>query len=334
MAKAEKERINHTLNFHLSNIHETLQVLDLAPPSSMEPVSWEDVVKMSEQVSKQATIVGVLWTGETPQAKSVEENMETFFNTLQGLLLLYHASLVGSSKKDIKLLVPQLVGAVWESCSALKKTPATNITAIGRAMTQVAVSVKDVLREMKDLRPESSNSTIEESDGTSKTNSNHSDNDHMSDDDLGNDLSPEEMKVAQLASGVVLEAIVVIKELIRTITTLLKQEKPADSGSFVNSLELLLKQCQEIGLQIDELGACLYPPQEIPAIKAALGKISDVVSKMEAEVESLKSSPGAFFQACNGLKSSVKQMGSGIESLSTSEIEAKLQDVSINKSEE
>jgi hypothetical protein len=52
-------------------------------------------------------------------------------------------SLAGSRNKDLKPLVPQLVGAVWEACTALKKTPASNITAIGRAMTQVAVSVKD-----------------------------------------------------------------------------------------------------------------------------------------------------------------------------------------------
>lgn len=40
--------------------------------------------------------VGMLWTGETPEAKAVEENMVTYFNTLQGLLLLSHGSMVGA----------------------------------------------------------------------------------------------------------------------------------------------------------------------------------------------------------------------------------------------
>ena len=57
--------------------------------------------------------------------------------------------------------------AVWEACSALKKTPATNITAIGRTMAQVAVSMKDVLREMKELKPASSDPTDETSDEAS-----------------------------------------------------------------------------------------------------------------------------------------------------------------------
>lgn len=38
----------------------------------------------------------MLWTGETLEAKAVEENMATYFNTLQGLLLLAHGSMVGA----------------------------------------------------------------------------------------------------------------------------------------------------------------------------------------------------------------------------------------------
>jgi hypothetical protein len=55
--RAEKERLNHLLGSHLTTIHETLQLLDQTPPSSSfdAKVTWEDVIKMSEQVSKQAT---------------------------------------------------------------------------------------------------------------------------------------------------------------------------------------------------------------------------------------------------------------------------------------
>lgn len=40
--------------------------------------------------------VGMLWTGEKPDAKAVEENMASYFNTLQGFLLLSHGSTVGA----------------------------------------------------------------------------------------------------------------------------------------------------------------------------------------------------------------------------------------------
>lgn len=96
MGKAERERLNQSLSGHLNTIHETLQLLDQTPASSLDKLSWDDVVKTGDQVSKQATIVGMLWTGETPEAKAVEENMVTYFNTLQGLLLLSHGSMVGA----------------------------------------------------------------------------------------------------------------------------------------------------------------------------------------------------------------------------------------------
>jgi cyclin-D1-binding protein 1 len=47
--------------------------------------------------------------------------------------------------------IPQLTGAVWEACEALKKCPGSNCIAIGRAMTQLGVYIKDITREMNEL---------------------------------------------------------------------------------------------------------------------------------------------------------------------------------------
>ncbi|XP_057961018.1 uncharacterized protein LOC131153023 [Malania oleifera] len=346
MTRAEREQLNRSLGSHLDTIHETFQVLDQAP-SSQEKVSWGEVIQMGEQVSKQATIVGMLWAEEKPEIKTLEENMSAYFNILQGFLLLSHGSRVGagptlsscihasvkhvvdcsfmlfkeslcsygSCNKDQKLPIPQLVGTVWDACSALKKTPSTNVTAIGRAMTHVAVSIKDVLRELKELKPGSSDLTDEATDDASaKAESSPKDKDNSSDGDLGNDLSPEEMKIAQLAIEVVSETLGVQKELIRSITGLIKQEDPKEQSNFVNSLERLLKLSQEIGLQVDELGACLYPPQEVSAMKNALEKITGIIAEMQTEVANLKSSPEAFAQACDGLRSSMRQLELGCSS--------------------
>ncbi|GMI90122.1 hypothetical protein like AT1G22970 [Hibiscus trionum] len=361
MGKAEKEQLNRALTAHLNSIHETLQMLDQTP-SSMEKVTWPHIIQLGDQVSKQATIAGMLWNGESPDAKQVEETMNSFFNVLQGFLLLSHGSTVGagptlsstihesikhvvdcsfrlmkehvslyagSRNKEKKLSIPQFVGAVWEACSALKKVPATNVIAIGRAMTQVAVSVKDVLREMNELKPASSDLENGTSDDTpSKAESNPEDDD-LSDDDLGSDLSPEEMKVAQLAQGVVSETLAVIKELIRTITGMLKLETPDDNGKFVDSLEKLLKKCQGVGAEIDEIGACLYPPQEIDAIKLALEKISSSINGIQQEVEGFQTSAGPFVEACGGLRTVLKQMESELDCFSTAELTSKMQDVAV-----
>ncbi|XVF02195.1 hypothetical protein REPUB_Repub04eG0155100 [Reevesia pubescens] len=243
-----------------------------------------------------------------------------------------YSMLAGSRHKDKKLSIPQLVGAVWDACSALKKVPATNVIAIGRAMTQVAVSVKDVLREIKELKPASSDLRDEASDATrltpTKPQSGSEDVD-LSEDDLDSDLSPEEMKVAQLAQGVVSETLVTIKELIRTITGLLKLETPDDNSKFVDSLEKILKICQGMGAQIDEIGACLYPPQEIAAIKLALEKISNSINEVEQEVESFQTSSESFVEACNGLRTVLKQMDSELDRSSTTVLSSKMQNVAV-----
>lgn len=40
--------------------------------------------------------VGMLYTGETPEVKVLEENMAAYLNMLQGFLLLSHGSSVGA----------------------------------------------------------------------------------------------------------------------------------------------------------------------------------------------------------------------------------------------
>ncbi|KAJ0094983.1 hypothetical protein Patl1_15207 [Pistacia atlantica] len=273
-------------------------------------------------VRQMLSVVGMLWTGETPEAKAVDENMVAYFNTLQGFLLHTYGSTVGAgptlssaihasvkqvvdssfklmkesvnlygSRKDQAHAMPQFVGAVWEACTALKKTPATNITAIGRAMTQVAVSMKDVLREMKELKPGPSDPNEASDDASTNADTGAQDDENFSLGDLGNDLSPEEMKVAQLAIG------------------LLKLENPDDNGKFVDSLEKILKLCQGLGLQIDELGACLYPPQEVSAMKTVTEKILSITDELQTEVESFKSSSEAFIQGVQWFEEFIETNG-------------------------
>lgn len=233
----------------------------------------------------------------------------------------------GSSNKTRKLSIPQLVGAVWDACSALKKTPTTNVTAIGRAMTQVAVSMKDVLREMKELRP--ADEASDELSSTKAEDKSHDDNDSC-DGDLGNDLSPEEMKIVQLTTNIVSETLVVITELIRSVTLLLKHESSANLALSVDSLGKLLKLSLGIGVQVDELGACLYPPQEISAIKVALGRISSFTSETETELGNLKGLTEDFGKACTGLRSSMRQLESELGCTAAGELVTELENLVVS----
>ncbi|XP_042036251.1 uncharacterized protein LOC121782459 [Salvia splendens] len=366
MEKAAMEQLDRVLSEHLNTARETFQMLDQTPASSLEKVSWKEVIQIGEQVSKQATMVGMLYTGETPEIKVLEENMAAYFNTLQGILLLSHGSSVGagptllscihgsvkqvvdssfmllqgavssygsSSNKTQKLTIPQLVGAVWNACSALKKTPVTNVTAIGRAMKQAAVSMKDVLREMKELKPASSDSADKASihDSTEAEGKSISDGDDDSfDEELGNDLSPEEMKIVHLTTSIVSETLAVVKELIRYITGLLLQESEGDGAISVDSLEKLLKLCQETGVQIDELGACLYPPQEISAIKVALEMISSFSNETETELRNLNGFTEDFGKACTSLRSSLRLLETELGCSNVGDLVPKLENLVVS----
>lgn len=188
--------------------------------------------------------------------------------------------------------------------------------------------MKDVLREMKELKPASSDPVDEVSEETeSKTDG--SDDDSCA-EDLGSDLSPEEMKIAQLATTAVSDTVVVLNELIRAIMSLLKQENKDGHDNFVDSLEKLLKSCQEIAAQIEEIGACLYPPQEIPVIKSSLNKITNLIEEIQVELEKLKGTSGDFLQACISLRNSLKLLDSELHCPDGADLVPKLENLNVS----
>ncbi|CAG7904340.1 unnamed protein product, partial [Brassica rapa] len=337
--KQQRDELNQILSSYLNTINDTLQLFEHSPPQTQDKLNWDDVLNMSDHLSRQATIVGMLWTGEPPEAEALKETMESYYNTLQGFLLLCHGSMVGAGptlSSSIQASVKQIVdssfkllhgsvslyGAVWEACSNLKKIPTTNIKAIGRAMTQVAVSVKDVLREMQELKPASACSSPEHDVSV------NSDED---DDDLGDDLSPEELEVAALVADVVSDTLIVVKELIRAIASMIKMENPEDKGEFVDSFEKLLKLCQGTGEQIDELGACVYPPQELSLIKQILERINGYIGEVEADVKGFmnSSSSEAFLGTCRRLQSLIEHMVSELDTRTEAEVVCNMHNVTL-----
>ncbi|KAK1301450.1 hypothetical protein QJS10_CPB12g00303 [Acorus calamus] len=341
-----KAHLLRALDEHLKTIQETFQMLEQPASASLNKVDWAEVTKLGDEISKQATIAGMLSTAEAPNAKELQENMDAYCNVLQGFLLLCHGSTVGagqtlcsnihSSAKEVtdrsstllregassygthvssrKSLIPQLTGSVWEACTALKKTPTANCTAIGRAITQVAVSVKDVLREMKELKPAEAGPPDETSNATTNVSNGSHNDDNLG--DIGNDLSPEEMKLAQLSTNAISDTLTFIKEVIRFVASLLKQSKYADkSNDTVGYLERILKLCQEIGAQVDELGACIYPPQEVSLMRVTMGKILEGADGVRGVVQNMEGESESLSRAFEGLEASMKQLELGLNCL-------------------
>ncbi|PWZ18288.1 CDP-diacylglycerol--serine O-phosphatidyltransferase 2 [Zea mays] len=286
---------------------------------------------------------GMLWSGDLPDVETLKENIVAYFNILQGFLLVCHGSMVGAgptlhksifgSAKDVvdssfslfkhavsayesrssdrNTTIPQVTGTVWEACAALKKVPASNCIAIGRAMTRIGVCLKDVLREMNELPiGGSGDSTAEKSSNGVVDTTSCSDRDERSDLDLDDDdddeFTEEEVAVAKLVINVVSDSLVVVKEAIRFITGLLRssgnKDKDGANEDRVEPMEKLLSHCKEIADQVNDLGASVYPPQDSSEMELAIKRLYNGINGMRKEIGNLGGAPESTFAALEGFE--------------------------------
>ncbi|KAG2617656.1 uncharacterized protein LOC120664702 isoform X2 [Panicum virgatum] len=320
--------LSRFLDSHLQTINDTFQMMAEAVPGSLERTEWSEVVKLA----------GMLWSGDLPNVETLKENIVAYFNILQGFLLVCHGSMVGagptlhksicgsaknvvdssfslfkhavsayeSRSPDRNTTIPQVTGTVWEACAALKKVPTSNCTAIGRAMTQIGVCLKDVLREMKELPiGDSGDNTAEKSSNGAVDTASCSDRDEISDLDMDDDdFTEEEVAVAKLVVEVVSDSLVVVKEAIRFITGLLKStgNKNGANEDKVEPMEKLLSHCKEIAGQVNDIGASVYPPQDTSEMKIAVKRLYDGINGMREEIGHLGGSPANAFGALEGFE--------------------------------
>lgn len=444
MGKMQKGRVadlSRILQRVTASLNDTFALLNEAAPAASEKGDWAQVKKAADLVSKNATTIGLLWT-QGAKVDEAGEAMKNFADSLQGLLLLCHActvgagptlsstirsavklvleaglsllmqavsfSVKGSAREEREGALPSLVGCVGESCNALKKTPFTNRAAIGRSLAQVATSVKDVLREIGEMREgravdhadcghghshedgsgacshghdhsahshrhdhsghgncghdhgqdndhsahlhthehsghgqcrhdhgghqhHSSSNNVSYQHSHSHSGHNHSqcghdhgnqghvhthghshqscghDHSHAGHShshgntshancghDHGNaehedgsssvdsmefneELSPEEMQVVDATKGVVNSLLDFLKQLFYVAG----DPQQGDDENSTLYLENVLKHCKNLGVEVDEFGASLYPPQEIK-------QLSDLITKSDALVEQIK----------------------------------------------
>ncbi|KAJ3675537.1 hypothetical protein LUZ60_004579 [Juncus effusus] len=326
--------LSQFLDSHVRSINETFQMLETAPPysPSLAKADWSEVVKHGDEVSKQATVAGMVWGEDSPDPKGLKENIITYFNSLQGILLISYSSSIGAgptlhksihaaSKRVLdsslslfkeavssyetkdrnrRAVIPQLTGAVWEACEGLKKTPSSNCVAIGRAMTQLGVYIKDILREMNELI---SPKTSKEEENDVKE-----EDDDIITDDENDDLSPDEEVVVKLVISIASNTYEVLKETIRFITGLLRNKQNKEES--VDSLERLLCNFRRIADWCNDLGACVYSPQDIPQIEENVSNLRNGVGLVRKEIEIIKAGGNAegVYESLNKLEGSLREI--------------------------
>jgi len=87
--------------------------------------------------------VGMLWTGEQPESKAIEENMASYFNNLQGFLLVSHGSTVGAGPTLSSAVHASVKQVVDSSFRLMKET----ISLYGMMITNLcyAMIINDML---------------------------------------------------------------------------------------------------------------------------------------------------------------------------------------------
>lgn len=331
-----------------ASISDTLSLFKEPAPCGGKKVEWKEVITAAEGVAKHATTAGVLWRGKVLK-KDGMDNIRSFTRALQGFLLLCHGSTVGAgstlltyvdvaskqvANASLNLLrgavalsgmenntnevdLPVLVGCVWEACEAVKKTPSRNHVAIGRSLTQVAVSVKDVLRELSDFKQESVSkgaidgaTAVGESDtaerGDTQDDCLHGIEGEASSSDESTEftdkLSAGEMQVVQSVREFISLLLRLLKQLLYITADISKASKDAAEDA-TPTLEKLLELSKDLGVGVDELGASLYPPQEVENLQARVAEMEGLIESMQVAVLSLNGSiPEDFGLALNASK--------------------------------
>ncbi|KAH7372885.1 hypothetical protein KP509_17G026700 [Ceratopteris richardii] len=284
-------------------------------------------------------------------------NINSYMQALQGFLLVSHGSTAGAGstllsriehvsrqvvESSLNLLrtavhgkdrpgvqLPVLVGCVWEACEAIKKTPASNRVAIGQGLTQVAVSVKDVLREMGDFEENGASDLASDSanlnavtetgmpydcDAGVKGEADSSDESG----DLSNKLSSNEMQVVHSVKDFVSCLLSLIKQLLHIVGGTIKssKDKSVPDTEVILWLEKILVHSKALGDGVDELGASLYPPQEMDNLQSTVEEIEGLVEQLQEDVCSLLGSmPEAFLQVSNSSKDTAASLNKVLEAV-------------------
>lgn len=131
--------------------------------------------------------------------------------------------------------------------------------------------------------------------------------------EFNDELSPEEIVVADATKGVVNSVLAFLKELLYVAA----DPQQGNDESATLYLETILKQCKTLGVEVDEFGASLYPPQEINQLRDRSVKTDALVGEITEEVKAAKGLvPEGLEAASAGVKAALAELKQSLGGLS------------------
>ena len=166
------------------------------------------------------------------------------------------------------------VGEVWEACRAIKKLPKDGRTAVSHQLLASAALIKDVSVELSEIGAGDANGEREGADD-------HDDGERapMDEDDMlfvDEDFDADEMRVAKSCAEFAAASFQFMRDLVAPVVR--------GSASDANALERALTECRAFQREVEEIGAGVYPPQDVDDIAARAGRAMDRARAMAGAV--------------------------------------------------
>lgn len=162
------------------------------------------------------------------------------------------------------------VGEVWEACRDIKKLPKDGRTAVSHQLLASAALIKDVSVELSEIGAGGEDGEGERDDDERAP---------MDEDDMlfvDEDFSAEEMRVAKSCAAFAAASLQFMRDLVAPVVR--------GSASDATSLERALTECRAFQREVEEIGAGVYPPQDVDDIAARAGRAMDRARAMAGAV--------------------------------------------------
>lgn len=194
---------------------------------------------------------------------------------------------------------------------SLSDVPATNATAVRRALSKIATDIEDAVHELKELEKEdasASQETIEKDAGVELPSQEASDEESMVEETPDEELSHEEKTdITELAVQVMVDMLPVVRELVRCFVVW--------DDTDMLFMESLLRKWTRIRDSILEIKVRLFPLREVDELNKVLSGVRKSVNLTDLLLRAIDHRTYEFNRDIKTLKGSIEQLNLGLGEL-------------------
>jgi|MDSW01.1.fsa_nt_gb cyclin-D1-binding protein 1 len=196
---------------------------------------------------------------------------------------------------------------VYEAVKAVKQLPKDGRAAVAKAMLKAATIVKDVSNELSELgsgggffRADDADADADDDDDAAAATAVVDEDDLLFGDD---DFSEAEMMIAKQCASFASASFDFVKAVLGPTV-----RGPSASASDAAALERALERCEAFRREVEEIGAGVYPPQDVADIVHRAGGALEAARGMASAVEEAGGASGETKDAVDAFEGAVEAL--------------------------